>query len=226
MKKIFLYTILLMATLHSKINYAQTFPAKENNTFQNFQFDATGRNDVNAYLLAYLTRIVYVQYLVKDNGYTLKMTDTSKFRDKYIERTKHFFHAQKLIKPVSSTIINTTITGKTSLENPAPQYKWIWRSDGEGINPEAMFISTPDYILIVFRGTDRVEGANPFNYNWGEWIHTNFKFTDQKSPCSNCPGKVHNGFKEALDYAGFKTELINTIIAHDGINKKIWVTGH
>ncbi|MGZ8538214.1 MAG: lipase family protein [Flavisolibacter sp.] len=226
MKKIFLYGILLIATLYYEIGFSQTFPVKENNSFQNFQFNATGRNDVNAYLLAYLTRIVYVQYLVKDNGYTLKMTDTSKFRDKYIERTKHFFHAQKLIKPVSSTIINTTITGKTSLENPAPQYKWIWRSDGEGINPEAMFISTPDYILIVFRGTDRVEGANPFNYNWGEWIHTNFKFTDQKSPCSNCPGKVHNGFKEALDYAGFKTELINTIIAHDGINKKIWVTGH
>ena len=96
MKKIVLYGIFLISILHYEVSYSQTFPAKENNSFLNFKYDAIGRNDVNAYLMAYLTRAVYVQYLAKDNGYNLKMTDTSKFRDKYIERTKHFFNVPKL----------------------------------------------------------------------------------------------------------------------------------
>lgn len=229
MKKRKLYGILILFFLSSIGAWSQTFPVKENNCFKNFQYGSTGRNDVNAYLLSYLTRIVYVQYLAKDNNYNLKLTDTSKFRDKYIERTKHFFHVPVLSNTIVSTnVINTNpaLTPVKNFESPVPQYKWIWRSDGKGKNPEAMVISTPEYILVMFRGTDRVEGADPFHYNWGEWIYTDFTAVDQQSPCADCPGKVHKGFKAALDYAGFKTELINTIKGYDGSNKKIWVTGH
>ena len=234
MKKIYiilLFPVLLLSLLRSE---AQVFPTKENNSFKNlFQYGATGRSDVNAYLLGYLSRIVYVQYLNKDNGYTLQMTDTSKFRDKFIERTKHMFYKPLLSTVTTTTTVNTTLNtsqltlaGQT-IESPVPQYKWIWRSDGKGKNPEAMVISTPQYILVVFRGTDRVEGANPFNYNWGEWIYTDFVALDQQSPCLNCPGKVHKGFKEALEYANFKSELISTIKNFNSTSsKKIWVSGH
>lgn len=213
---------------------AQVFPAKENNSIKNlFDHDAIGRSDINAYLLGYLTRIVYVQYLNQDNGYVLKMTDTSKFLDKFIERTKHMFY-KPLLNTITSTTISTTTTLNSqitlsgqAIESPVPQYKWIWRSDGKGRNPEAMVVSTPQFIMVLFRGTDRVEGANPFYYKWGEWIYTDFDFIDQVPTCTNCPGKVHKGFKGALEYADFKTELINTIKAYNpNRTKKIWVTGH
>ena len=233
MRNIILWGLLCLSLLASLRGRSQEFPARENNCFKNsFQFNATGRNDVNAYLLGYLTRIVYVQYLNKDNSYGLSMTDTSRFRDKFIERTKHFFY-----KPlISTTTINTTIsnqitpgtiTDRTAIESPAAKYKWIWRSDGQGKNPEAMVVSTPDYVLVLFRGTDRVEGADPFHYDWGEWIYTDFRAIDQQTPCTGCPGKVHKGFKEALEYSGFKTELINTVKDFNKAGtKKIWVTGH
>ncbi len=237
MKKIVLITslaIIAVSTLQ-----AQNFPAKENNSFQYFEEGATGRKDINAYLLGYLSRIVYVQYLNKDNGYNLKLTDTSKFRDKFIERTRHFFPASfnlkktdlsKTITTAPSTINRDLLTSMTDkshvVKTGGTSYKWIWRSDGAGKNPEAMFISTPDYILVLFRGTDRVEGANPFNTDWGEWIYTDFDVLDPQPPCDGCPGKVHKGFKNALEYAGFQTELINEIKNNGGATKKVWITGH
>lgn len=236
MKKFVLLICCIMANI--VVIYAQTFPVKEYNCFQNFDEAATGRKDVNAYLLGYLTRIVYVQYINKDNGYTLKLTDTSKFRDKFIERTKHFFPASFNFNKIdlSKTTTNlslisreplTSLTDKSNMVKAgSTTYKWVWRSDGAGKNPEAMFISTPDYILVLFRGTDRVEGANPFNYDWGEWIYTDFDALDPQSPCADCPGKVHRGIKNALAYAGFQTELINQIKNNGGATKKVWITGH
>src|SRR5687768_16254584 len=91
---------------------AQNFPAKENNCFALFKPDAINRHDVNAYLLGYLTRIVYVQYLIKDMILNLSMTDTSRFNDKFIERTKHFFTAP--IAPITKT---TTLTQPTQLSD-------------------------------------------------------------------------------------------------------------
>lgn len=210
---------------------AQTFPAKENNCFAQFKPDAINRHDVNAYLLGYLTRIVYVQYLNKDMNLNLSMTDTSRFNDKFIERTKHFFTAP--IVPIAKTTIPTTtqlsdlksIT-TTRFTKPGVIYNWVWRSDGKGRNPEAMVISTNGYILVLFRGTDRVEGANPFDYDWGEWIYTDFNAIDAQTPCTGCPGKVHKGFKQSLEYAGFKEELIKIITDNGGGSKKVWITGH
>ncbi|MGZ5287191.1 MAG: hypothetical protein ACXWB9_08410, partial [Flavisolibacter sp.] len=106
MKKYILQVILFLVGCVPLLT-AQEFPAKENNAFKNvFNPAATGRNDANAYLLGYLTRIVYVQYLNEDNNYRLSLTDTSRFRDKFIERTSHFFHKPILTK----TTVNNQIT--------------------------------------------------------------------------------------------------------------------
>ncbi len=232
MKKYFLQFLVCLLSVTSLVQ-AQTFPAKENNAFPNvFVPGATGRNDGNAYLLGYLSRIVYAQYLNADNNYRLSLTDTSRFREKFIERTSHFFYKPLLTKTTVSrdlstnniTTINRNVTG--NLEPVSPQYRWVWRSDGRGKNPEAMVISMPEYVIVVFRGTDRVEGADPFHYDWGEWIYTDFNVLNIKAPCNNCPGKVHTGFREALEYADFKKDLVNTIKSFRGDKKKIWVTGH
>lgn len=212
---------------------AQSFPAKENNCFALFKPDAKGRHDVNAYLLGYLTRIVYVQYLNTDMRLNLSMTDTSRFKEKFAARTNHFFSSASITPLKTTTTISSQVPTTSlkpgivsSISKPGVVYDWVWRSDGEGRNPEAMVISTPTFILVLFRGTDRVEGANPFNYDWGEWIYTDFKAFDAQPPCNGCPGKVHKGFKEALEYAQFKNELVQTIRNYGGATKKIWLTGH
>ena len=234
MLRIMLGCCLLATTL---MGMAQTFPAKENGSFQTFQPNATGRSDVNAYWLSYLSRVVYVQYLNLDNGYTLRLTDTSRFREKFIERTRHFFRP---VLQTSTTTINKQIVtsptnlGNTNLAAQLPstfasnndvQYRWIWKSDGRGKNPEAMVISTPTSVLVVFRGTDRVEGGNDFDHDWGEWIYTDFNVWPQR-PCSNCNVRVHKGFYEALMYADFKRDLVNTLREFGSAQKKVWVTGH
>ncbi|HMP87780.1 MAG TPA: hypothetical protein PKE63_10910, partial [Lacibacter sp.] len=181
----------------------QTFPEKENNCFQNFNPTATGRNDVNAYLLSYLSRIVYYQYLNKDNGYNLRPADTSRFRDKFIERTRHFFQAPlsssntTTLQPKLQTVTTVSPTTTTNLQNvqlnTGVQYEWVWRSDGVGKNPEAMLISTPQTIYVVFRGTDRVDGGRDGfgggDFEWGEWIYTDFKIS-WHTPCNTCNVKV------------------------------------
>lgn len=193
-KKMNKYILLLCFYLGLQLaGNTQQFPSKENNCFQYFDEGAIGGKDVNAYLLGYLSRIVYVQYLNKDNGYNLRLTDTSKFRDKFIERTRHFFPASTNLKKadllktgskipsLSNKNIITSATDKSGLIKAGiTTYKWIWRSDGVGKNPEAMFISTPDYILVELRGTDKVEGADPFHTEWGEWIFTDFDILKQK----------------------------------------------
>jgi hypothetical protein len=232
MRKLFYLTAVII--LFQLQAFTQTFPAKETNCFAQFKPDATGRNDVNAYLLGYLTRLVYVQYLNKDMKINLSMTDTAKFNDKFIERTHHFFSAPTISPIKTLTPVVTTSTNLSSLKTtainrfskPGVNYNWVWRSDGRGRNPEAMVISTSTFILVMFRGTDRVEGANPFDYDWGEWIYTDFNALDAQSPCSGCSGKVHKGFLQSLQYAGFLTELVDIIKDNGGATKKIWITGH
>jgi hypothetical protein len=229
----YLNVIAVFLLLIPMISGAQNFPAKETNCFAQFKADASGRHDANAYLLGYLTRIVYVQYLNEDMKINLSMTDTSRFNDKFIERTKHFFsaHITPIAKTASTTLSQKQLTElkpvvTTRFSKPGVTYNWVWRSDGQGRNPEAMVISTGSYILVLFRGTDRVEGANPFDYDWGEWIYTDFNAVDAQAPCSGCPGKVHKGFKQSLEYAGFKDELIDIIKNNGGATKKVWITGH
>lgn len=236
MKKIMHFLFIIHLVTCCVVGFSQSFPEKENNCFEQFNYDASNRDNVNAYLLSYLSRIVYYQYLNKDNNYSLRPTDTSRFREKFIERTRHFFTASITQTPElqSKTPINNQVgiqSGNVAILKDrlsGPQYEWVWRSDGVGKNPEAMLISTPEAIFVVFRGTDRVDGGSRGlfgTYDWGEWIYTDFNILPQR-PCGNCYVRVHKGFYEALHYAGFKNQLVNSIKRFGGENKKIWITGH
>lgn len=215
---------------------AQTFPVKENNCFQYFNPNATGRNDVNAYLLSYLSRIVYPQYLADEFNTTIRPTDTARFKQKFIERTRHFFVPAtfKSTNSVTSTIKDINVVSNAAngltLQNvktvePAVQFEWVWKSDGVGKNPEAMVIGTPTAVFVVFRGTDRVEGATPFMNQVGEWVFTDFNVLPQK-PCSSCNVVVHQGFYQSLQYAGFRSDLVQVMRRFKADQKKIWITGH
>ena len=78
MKKIMHFLFIIYLVTCCVVGFSQSFPEKENNCFEQFNYDASNRDNVNAYLLSYLSRIVYYQYLNKDNNYSLRPTDTSR----------------------------------------------------------------------------------------------------------------------------------------------------
>lgn len=234
-KNLLTFTLMIssLMSLHGQgiLNKKANVPDNENNCFRFFDPNAKGRNDVNAYLLSYLTRIIYPQYL-NEFGYNIQATDTILFKEKYKERTKHFFYDSDInfssIKNLKTELPTKNVLSNLGKSNPnssTVEYEWVWRSDGVGKDPEAMVISTNSTIFVIFRGTDRVVGANSFNKAWGEWIFTDGKFFPQK-PCNTCYVRVHKGFYDNLNYAGFRTHLVNTINKFGGKSKKIWITGH
>jgi hypothetical protein len=106
-----------------------------------------------------------------------------------------------------------------------PQFQFIHKTeywdDGKkhGIDPELIVVSTKDYVLIVFRGTDKVEGNE-----WSEWTGTDFRIGQVRAGGSMMKAKVHKGFWQSFDL--IRDELIRSLERCGAQHKKIWLTGH
>jgi hypothetical protein len=186
-------------------------PPPETNCFRLFDVNATGRNDVNAYLLCVLARLVYGDQLAHDINVPEKnlVDNENAFKSEFIKHTRNYFY-----NPASDDSIKTV-----------PKFEFIHEGDSKGLDPEAMVIGTPNAVYVVFRGTDRVAGANRFTYKWGEWIKTDGE-AKLIAPCTGCKGKVHEGFYKSLHYNNFDKKLIAKIKEFGGETKKVWLTGH
>jgi|GEM_PF-1490404 len=90
-----------------------------------------------------------------------------------------------------------------------------------GFDPEVMLVSTEEYILVIWRGTDDVYKGDAW-----EWIGTDFYFIPVNADGPLAGAKVHAGM-----WASFKvirnklTTALNSFEAK-AKNKKIFVTGH
>jgi hypothetical protein len=160
-------------------------------------------NWVNVYLTNYLATLVYANHLGimashdpgvggEDYGQTLDQRPLE-FLHRFVEYTSHLFDQ--------------------------PDYAWIYapqdRLATRGYDPEAMVISTPDAVFVVFRGTDQVASAMSLPGYYGlEWIYSDFyatqkdtdasrKDTDEQ-PADEMPGKVHAGFYDSLKVSGME----------------------
>ncbi len=180
---------------------------KGTNAFSNaFQNNATGRNDMNAYLLCYITTLIYPQYLAvtaqnATTSYINKLhSNPADFTSEYKKYTSYLFSS--------------------------PDYSFVQESFPVGYDPEAMVISTPTTIYVVFRGTDRVASnqTNTFMYDWGEWIASDFDARYLSTP--ELTGKVLSGMWLSLMYNDFKDRLLQTIKDKGGNAKKVWICGH
>jgi hypothetical protein len=170
-----------------------------------FSNTAVGRNDMNAYLLCYLSTLIYPQYLGMVAGNTTKEYEErlhrnpDDFKGEFIKYTKGLF------------------------SNPV--FEFFNESDRLGYDPEAMVISTASSIFIVFRGTDRVGSNQPgLLYDWAEWISTDFDGRQITSP--DLTGKVVSGMWSSLEHNGFKNDILNYIETKGARSKKVWITGH
>lgn len=118
-----------------------------------------------------------------------------------------------------------------------PQFKYIHRAQSIslnflgfgtqfGLDPELVVINHKDYIIIVWRGTDKLKDAQ-----WGEWIGTDANIPQQdavgtlSNPDNTLSGtRVMAGFWSS--FLLVKEDLLAFLRSSGALNKKIYITGH
>jgi pimeloyl-ACP methyl ester carboxylesterase len=216
--------------------------------FDNFQYNSTGNSKVNAYLLALVSHNMYPRNLLKVPGKSSQATallrNAEDFEIEFRTRLGHWFHTKRktaaptaVAKPARNVSIGISagISEPTNralisaVKNPAPIFEFLSASDERGYDPEAMIISTKNYVILAWRGTDRVANDIPLLgdaiFDYGEWIKTDFQFNGQDAP-DGVPGKVHRGFDESVRYDGMIGKIADRLKALGVANKKLWITGH
>lgn len=180
-------------------------PVTANVFTTSFNLSATGRNDMNTYLLCYISTLIYPDYMaMKLNNNTPSFLDQM-HRDPDAFKTQY----TRQIAPLFNS----------------PVIEFFNESDRLGYDPEAMVISTSAANFVVFRGTDRVGSNKPgLLYNVAEWISTDFDAGHLSTP--SLKGKVIAGMWKSLEYQKFHEKLFSYLMAKGGTSKKLWITGH
>ncbi|MCA9545438.1 MAG: hypothetical protein KC613_13635 [Myxococcales bacterium] len=171
---------------------------------RSFEPDAADLNLVNAYWLAWLSAMIYPQNLAPlVRGVS---EDT-------LQRSPQRFEAA--FKQVAEPHFG-----------PQASYRFFSRTSGELYNPEAMVITTPAVVLVVFRGTDKLVTASDgilgaLVAELGEWIVTDANVLPLRAVGDGLAGKAHRGMKESLDVV--RGALRDHVLAQ---GKPVWVAGH
>ncbi len=126
------------------------------------------------------------------------------------------------------------IADSIAFENSKPQFKFLNKRQDfasisfaaneiriPGFDPEVMVVSTEDYIIISWRGTDDVYKGDAW-----EWIGTDFYFVPVPADGPLAGAKMHAGMWTSFKI--IRNKLISTLNAFEAKtkNKKIFITGH
>jgi hypothetical protein len=214
-----------------------------------FHPNASELDKVNAYLLAYITTMSYADYLRllmspppdREGQVVTNLRDNfGPFLDMYSEKLTYLFTPEARPLPKGGRLspsVFTTGRGETlrplNLE-PNVTFSSFAACDPNGYDPEAILISTPNTVYVVFRGTDRVNcnRGHSFGYEWNEWLRTNFRFFKTRASVmhNSIRGEAHRGMVLSLMYENFAEKLATAISAvrlkRDGVPKKVWISGH
>ena len=230
-------------------NQINAQPSNEVACFDNFEYNNSSNSKMNAYLLAMVVDKMYPRFLlnvpVGSSEANTLLRNPELFETEFKTRLGHWFKtknkttkslvvSKKPVRNVSlgaKTGISKTIpkTLKNALENPPPVFDFITSNNNVGYDPEAMIISTKDYIILAWRGTDRV--ANNITvvgdaiFNFGEWIGTNLNYGLINAP-NGIQGQVHRGFSESIQEDRMIERVANRLKELGVANKKLWITGH
>ncbi len=248
MKKLLRFMICLLL-FTSMITHAQTGANCFNTQFNN---SATSLNTKNAYLLGYLCTMSYADYLrylfspvqsQESNFITTIRDDDDKFKDEFDRKLRYLFSSAPAFASVATTIgtidanpelaVNKSLGSAAAIE-PSVTFDFIHKCNPGGYDPEALFISTPTTIYVVFRGTDRVAcNIKKIGYDWAEWMASDFKFLKRDASImhSQIKGQVHRGMVESLMSQNFASELgalVSSAVKNKSTNatKKVWISGH
>jgi len=249
MKKLLSIIVCLVFALPIK-PFAQSGANAFNTQFNN---SATNLDMKNAYLMGYLSTACYADYIryLYDPVLSLNSTliksirdDDEKFIVEYSKKLSYLFTSTPILNPIINAnrilvkpgVLTEKITSSSAAAaaEPAVTFDMIHRCNPVGYDPEAILISTPTTIYVVFRGTDRVAcNVTPNGYQWAEWLSTDFKFLKRDASFLNAQvkGQVHRGMAESLVNDNFADELGSSIAAliknkTTGATKKVWISGH
>ena len=210
-------------------------PANEIGCFKHFNPNSTGNNKTNAYLLSMLTHYVGPPALLNRNADDPRVValynNNAAFKTAFERKVKPWFNTSTIPK------IPVKVTAPTKSKRPVTKLKpksgvtfdFVYASDEQGIDPEAMIISTSTYIIVCWRGTDRVGNTNnslmgDFYYRWGEWYKTNFNANLVPAQGGSRNAKVHNGMNTSV--LVLLSRLAQKLNQYGVQNKKLWITGH
>jgi len=144
--------------------------------------------------------------------YQLYVVEVAKYEAAYTKYEKDYATYQSAMR-----VWNDRLPEFEYFHNPNP-------SDRRFRDPEAMLISTPTLVIVVFRGTDRSSTSwTSFGKDWGEWIVTDAAALPH-SPGNGIRGSVHSGFWNSL--SAIRSALTSAVIRQGGRTKKVWITGH
>ncbi len=236
---------------------SQKMSSNEINCFDNFEYNDSGNNLINTYLLAMLNYKMTPQNLLGlESGNAAEAVALSRsnsdFEIEFKSRLEKWFNLNKhnqVIKGLQkkkvginkrriqpdknrknqSSIQKGKMINITSNQKEKLVIEFFHESNGRGIDPEAMLISTQNYIIIAWRGTDRVSNTTPIAgnafYELGEWIETdaNIRFV---RPPNNISGRVHAGFDKSVRYGNILNKMSKRMRELGVENKKLWITGH
>ncbi|BDS15055.1 lipase family protein [Aureispira anguillae] len=232
------------ATTYGQLLEHQSFhaPTYEGQCMNYFNDTASGVNNVNAFILAKMTELMYLERLDYQMRYignscqpvdTISSTDAfransvvtdSNFQTIYTERFKHYFNGK-----LETEKEHEAHQGEEGTEEHIC-FKYIQKIHTHtarflgikyksGLDPELMIISTPKTIFILFRGTDDV-GKN----KWAEWLGTDFRINQTPAGGALVGTRIHTGFWLSFDL--IRDELIETLIKFNAKKKNIWLAGH
>jgi hypothetical protein len=96
-------------------------------------------------------------------------------------------------------------------------------------DPEAVLISTPQYIIVAFRGTDEYLECYPSTSCWPPVKAQTFFANLQIVPIPairhrNIPGRVHSGWYASAEK--IETQLVQLLNQYNARNKRVWLAGH
>lgn len=208
-------SILCIVTSKTWAQAAVAPPANEMNCFRNFSYSDADRNDRNAYLLSLLMHYNYPRAILDadtEDSEAVRRLFFKKldFLSGYKSKVAHYF------EKATTTIVNIDTTSP------------------DGYDPELILISTQHYIILVFRGTDRIafnpspnqliQLRNYVNYEYGEFIGTDFDAVQRVPPIAGIQGRVHRGFSNSI--MTVLSKIKDSLIKYNVQNKKLWITGH
>lgn len=198
--------------------------SKELGCMQHFKPKATKVEPFNNYVLAKISESMYAERLdymfryfqndrkpvdsIPSTGWLKQhpiLNDTN-FELAFVSRFKHMF-------PIEDSVQFKFIYQTKYIQG------FFGRTTKIGYDPELVVISTTKYCIVVYRGTDMMEGNKR-----GEWIGTDFHGWKTRK-CDLYPeGRVHKGFSKCVEL--IQPELEHYLSEIKIGSKPIWVTGH
>lgn len=190
-----------------------TAMAQDRSLFANFEPNAVNYSEDNAYVLAYLTTLVYPANIAIE----LQGADLTDFeKDLQTDPILFFTNFMERVNDLAGS------------ENV--DYAYVSSCLPSGWDPEAMVLNTSKAILVVFRGTDRVGCVAPGSvelapivnarsYDVAEWLGTNFdlgrlqfRYPVTSTGTQVARGMVHRGFWNSL-----ASNPTSTIVSRSGL---------